>query len=141
MKTVITLQRLEHQGELQIKLEFAYNIDVKDFVKRFPGVKWSQTNTCFYVLYSAKNLHDLFGYLQTGGYYVDYSAFKAVSKPKLSTPKIERPEGKQLYRELSPEHKQLLKDFTTYLHGKRMSQSTVSGYGHFILRFLAKVNL
>lgn len=140
MKTVITLQKLDHQGELQIKLEFAYNVAVKEFVKRFLGVKWSQTHTCFYVPYSAKTLHDLFSYLQTGGYYVDYSAFKAVSKPKMATPKIERPDGKQLYRELSPELKQLLKDFTTYLHGKRMSQSTVSSYGHFILRFLAQVN-
>lgn len=140
MKTVITLQKLTHQGDQQIALDFSFNEAVKDYAKRFPGVKWTQTHKCFYVAYSPKNLHELFNYLQTGGYFVDYSAFKGNTRPKAEVSKIEKPEGKQLYRDLSPELKQLLKDFSNYLRGKRLSQSTVSGYGHFILRFLAQAN-
>ncbi len=140
MKTVITLQKLSHQGAAQIALDFTYNEAVKDYVKRFPGVKWTQTHKCFYVANSTETLHGLFNYLQSGGYFVDYSAFKGKTTPKAEQKKLIKPDGKLFYRDLNPELKQLLKDFANYLRGKRLSQSTVSSYGHFILRFLAQVN-
>jgi len=137
MKTVITLDKFEHRGGTQIGIRFAYDGAVKNFVKGFRDVKWTQTHKCFYVGHSQNTLSRLFNYLKDGGYYVDYDAFRNAPKPKRAKQHRARPNAKMLYQELPPDLKDLLKGYAKYLRGKRLSQSTVSSYGHFVLRFLA----
>lgn len=137
MNPTIILKPFEHCGSTQIGICFSYNEAIKKHVKGFPNVKWSQTNKCFYVNYSRQTLHTLFIYLRDANYYIDYSAFKRVKPAKPVKQVVVRPDGTELYQGLDANLKELLRGYAGYLHGKRLSTSTVNTYRHFILRFLS----
>ncbi|HLV13658.1 MAG TPA: tyrosine-type recombinase/integrase [Xanthomarina sp.] len=137
MKPIITLKPLQYKNKSQIAIGFVYNDQTKSYIKNFEGVAWSQSNKTFYVTHSKQTLHELFTYLKKGGFYIDYSALKYAKKsPATIKNKIKPPNKVTLYQELSLDQKTLLKDYVTYLRGKRLSESTVSSYGYFILRYL-----
>lgn len=136
MKTV-TLKPLHHRDTTQIAIRFDYNVRIKNVVKRYNGVKWSRTHSTFYVIDTLENRHRLFEHLRQEGYYVDYSALqKKVSPKQPKTDRRKNPNKENLYKSLSKPLKVLLIRYTDFLRGKRMSESTVSTYGFFVLRFL-----
>lgn len=136
-KIVITLKPLQHRGQAQIGILFDYNTEVKDIIKSFAGVKWSQTHRMFYVLYKAENMQRLFLFLTENGFYVDYNAFKKKSSiTNLSEKKISKPNKEALYDALPVELKGIMRSYIQLLKGKRFSNSTVQTYGYFVLRFL-----
>ncbi|HLV40364.1 tyrosine-type recombinase/integrase [Xanthomarina sp.] len=137
MKQTITLQPLQHKNLSQIAIGFKFDTKIKTYIKNFDGVTWSVTHKTYYVAHSDQTLHQLFTYLQKGGYYVDYSHLKYV-KREITSPfaKIKPPDKTILFRELTKAQKDILKAYVTYLRGKRLSESTVSSYGYFILRYL-----
>lgn len=133
----ITLQPLEHNKTQNIAIKFAYNVDVKAQIKSYTGVKWSQTHGTFYVPDNATNRRGIYNLLRQKGYYIDYSALKIpVAKIKTKSNKIIKSSQAELYKNLSSEKRTLLKEFIGFLKSKRLSESTLSSYGHFILRFL-----
>lgn len=136
MAQVVTLRPLTHKHKQCIAIGFVYNEDLKAHVKAFTGVRWSVTHKTFYVLHDELTLNQLFTYLQKRGYYVDYSAMRYKTKPEKPIKKRKPPHKEMLYKALTSDNRKLLKQFIDYLHGKRLSQSTVSTYGYFILRFL-----
>ncbi|GGG56754.1 tyrosine-type recombinase/integrase [Bizionia arctica] len=137
MKITVTLKPLLHKNHSQIAIDFPFSDSTKDYIKKFNGVTWSATNKTYYVSHSDQTLHFLFSYLQKGGYYINYSALKLIKKaPESPTSKIKPPDKLSLFKELTLDQKKLLKEYVTYLRGKRLSESTVSSYGYFILRFL-----
>jgi site-specific recombinase XerD len=137
MKLTITLKPLQHKNRSQIAIGFAFNETTKQYIKLFNGVLWSESNKTFYVAHSDQTLHELFTYLQKGGYYVDYSSLKFVKKVLVpATNKIKSLDKTLLYQELPLNQRILLKDYVSYLRGLRLSESTVSAYGYFILRYL-----
>lgn len=135
--TTITLAPIVHRNTKQIRIAFKYDAAIKEYVKKFQGVKWSQTKKTFYVNYSPSVLRELFTYLNQKNYYVDYSALKKTANLKDRTiSKIHKYNSKEIYRKLPQRLKTMLKGYTSYLRGKRLSKSTVSTYGHFVLRYL-----
>lgn len=137
MKPVIALRPLLHKKQNHISIGFKYNDTIKTYIKAFEGVKWSTTHKTFYVPYSKEQLHKLFTYLQTGGYYVDYSGMTFTEKPLNSSKQKVNPLSKaDLYKALSKEQQLCLTNYVKHLRGLRLSESTVSTYGYFILRFL-----
>ncbi|MFC4721795.1 tyrosine-type recombinase/integrase [Geojedonia litorea] len=137
MKPIITLTPFQHHHRDQIAIGFSFDANIKAYIKGFNGAQWSSTHKTFYVLDSATNLHELFSYLQAGGYYVDYSAMRFKQKsaaPPLT--KLKPPDKLVLYKALHKELQQLLKDYVTYLKGKRLSENTISSYAYFVLRYL-----
>lgn len=135
-KTVITLKPLQHRGQPQIGILFDYDTEVKDFIKTFGGVKWSQTHRMFYVLNKAANRQRLFLFLTEKGFYVDYNALKASPTPKTVVQQLSKPDKTLLFKALPAELKQLMQDYIQLLKGRRLSESTVQTYGYFVLRFL-----
>lgn len=137
MKEIVTLKPLQHKNKNQIAIGFTFNETTKQYIKKFHGVTWSNSNKTFYVAHSDTTLHELYTYLQKGGYYTDYSALKFIKKATVaSTSKIKPPDKVILYQELPLHFKILLKEYVDYLHGLRLSESTISSYGYFILRYL-----
>jgi site-specific recombinase XerD len=133
----IYLTPLLHNHILQIAIRFEYNETVKSHIKGYLGVKWSKTHNCFYVIDSAENRKGLFNHLRTKSLYVDYSALKQPVQKQISvTKKPAKKSHLEIYKALPEDKKQLLKNFTGFLKGKRLSESTISSYGHFILRFI-----
>lgn len=136
-KTIITLKPLQHRGQAQIGILFNYNTEVKDFIKTFRGVKWSQTHRMFYVLNKAENRQGLFLLLTQKGFYVDYNALKTQAEPvKTSVRKVLKPDKQVLFETLPSELKEVMRRYVQMLKGKRFSESTVQTYGYLVLRFL-----
>lgn len=137
MHEIIILKPLLHKRHKQIGIWFDYNASIKAYIMNFAGVKWTATHKCFYILYSKAHLHALFTYLKAGHYYVDYSAFslKQAVNPKPKS-KVKPPHKLELYRALTLGQQEDLKGFVNYMEGKRLSKSTISTYGYFVLRFL-----
>ncbi len=138
----ITLNRMVHRGEPQIAIQFDYDDAVKQYVKAFGGVRWSQTHRCFYFKDSTSNLHQFFKYLRKKSWYLDYSALnsgtksiKAETIPAKQTK--QKPQALQaVYKDLPKTHKELLNRYVKYLKGLRLSEQTLKVYGNFCLQFL-----
>lgn len=47
--TTVTLSLFEHRGEQKVKIGFAYDLELKDYVAQFPNSRWSRTYGCFYI--------------------------------------------------------------------------------------------
>ena len=47
--TQIAMQPLQHRNREQIALRFAYDRELKDLVRGYPAVLWTQTHGCFYI--------------------------------------------------------------------------------------------
>lgn len=125
----IKLSPIEHRGSTQIKITFDYDLKVKEYVQQFPGVRWSQTHSAFYIPFSYRTVSDLFSYLRERNFYVDYSALTVIKKRPISPVRI-------IGSELSQTNKDRLKQYRDYLEGQRLSQSTVSTYSTFIALML-----
>ncbi|MCG2460824.1 site-specific integrase [Flavobacteriaceae bacterium F89] len=125
----ITLSPIEHRGGTQIKISFDYDLEVKAYIKQFPGVRWSKTYNSFYIPFSHKAKSDLFQYLREQKFYVDYSALSALKNRPRSPNKI-------IGAELSGTNKERLNQYRNYLEGRRLSGSTISTYSTFIALML-----
>ncbi|GAA4243248.1 MULTISPECIES: site-specific tyrosine recombinase/integron integrase [Winogradskyella] len=134
----ITLSKLHHNNDNQIAIGFEYNKETKAIVKAVEGVKWSQTHKTFYVLYSKNTIYTLFNYFRSHGYYVDYSQFRKPTENTYKPVKKIKPSHSmaEMFASLPLNFKELLKGYTGFLKGKRLSQSTVRTYGYFVLRFM-----
>jgi len=134
----ITLSKLHHNNDNQIAIGFEYNKETKAIVKAVEGVKWSQTHKTFYVLYSKNTIYTLFNYFRSHGYYVNYSQFRKPTENTYKPVKKIKPSHSmaEMFASLPLNFKELLKGYTGFLKGKRLSQSTVRTYGYFVLRFM-----
>ncbi len=130
----ITLSPFNHKGQKQIKIHFIYDLKVKEYVKQFPKVKWSQTHKAFYVPYSRSTVDELFKFLRTKDYFVDYSQLmEQRTKTKTYTDVVGR---KSKYHRLQPKDRLKFDAYKSYLEGLRLSENTVNTYINFIADFL-----
>ncbi|MCW5517537.1 tyrosine-type recombinase/integrase [Muriicola sp. Z0-33] len=117
----ISFERFQHRKTEQLKIVFDYSYKLKEYIKKYPGVKWSRTHRAFYIAFSSHSEVALSAYLKKEGYDV---AFKEefTSKQELAFP--------------SKDALLLNTSYRDYLGGKRYSHSTISVYGGFVWQFL-----
>ena len=48
----IHLSKLYHKNKNQIKVDFEYDYNVKEYIQKYPLVKWSNTYKTFYLPFS-----------------------------------------------------------------------------------------
>jgi integrase/recombinase XerD len=135
MKTII-LKPLIHRDETQIGIYFPYDALVKDYIKQFEGVKWSQTHRAFYLNDSTENRQKFFQYLRAEKFFVDYNALQKVVKPVKKVVK-----ETILLPELTAEQKVELERFKKWMAQKRLSKNTIDTYAGVTLQFLRYLNL
>lgn len=112
----INLSLFTHKKKLQLKIGFAYNYEVKEYVKKFPLVRWSATYRTFYLPFSKENTNNLYLYLKKNNYKVDYTnVLKTLEKQKKLAP---------LQDKFAP----YIKAFKLWLLQKRYSDNTVRTY-------------
>ena len=121
----ITLSKLVHKNESHIAINFDYCATLKNYIKAFGNVRWSQTHSVFYTHYSAVNLHQLFLYLRQGNHFVDYKALTSEVSQSNNTnfSKKNISLGK-----LTETHYHAITNFEKFLLQKRYSQNTVKTY-------------
>ena len=71
MKKII-LSKLYHKDKSQIKINFEYDYKIKEYIKKHPLVKWSNTYKTFYLLFSKENANNFCIYLRKNNYLVDF---------------------------------------------------------------------
>lgn len=129
----ITLNSVLHKGAEQLTIGFTYDPKVKEYVKKFPNVTWSQTLRAFYVPYSKHTINALYRYLRKANYFVDYSALEGnwnVSGAKQGTAK---PKSDTTLSKLNEAR---LKDYHGHLISLRLSENTIKTYCNFVQLFL-----
>lgn len=70
-RSTIHLYPLFHRGEAQVKLDFPYDESIKIHLKKMEGVRWSQTNRCFYIGRSHDSIGRLMDHCKTARIWVD----------------------------------------------------------------------
>ena len=129
--TTITLSPIKHRNASQVKIGFDFNFDVKEYIKKFPEVKWSATHKAFYVPFSKDNVNRLFLYLREQNYYVDYSLLK--SNIKKVKPVKHYSNIKNI--DLKPEYKALINSFVKWMAQRRYSINTINTYESMVISF------
>ena len=71
MKHII-LSAIKKNNEVQIKIDFSYDYKTKEYIKKFPNVKWSTTHKGFYLPFSKATANQLHLYLKEENYNVDH---------------------------------------------------------------------
>ncbi len=147
----VTLKVLFHRNQECIGIFFAKSTSLEKIIRRQPDVKWSQTNTCWYVpltevAYSLL-LHDL-----KENASVDHTLLKAYLEKKIKV-QTTLPEKKQADQkqtaaiiikpavetaalQLSNENLQALQDFIETLKLKSYSSSTIKTYRNEFMQLL-----
>ena len=129
-KKTVTLLPLQHRDNLQIMIKFLYRVEVAEELKLLPGIAWSETQNCYYMLYTLEHKKMLFSFFNDRGYFVDYKKlqFQKPAKKKV------KPNYYAVDKEkLSAGDKKNLWKYVHYLRGKRYSESTVKTYYQFVL--------
>lgn len=127
--TSITLEPFTHNSQSCIAINFLYNFEAKEYIKKFKGVYWTKTHRTFYIYFDEVRLENLKNHIKQGG-------FKILKDTK--TNEIPR-FTKGIKIELLPlneEKTKVYRHFLEFLNGKRFSKSTIASYGGFILEFL-----
>lgn len=136
--TLITLKPLHHNNLHHIAIGFDYNEAVKDYVKAFPGVKWSFTHKTFYTLFSKDRVNELFVYFRKQKWFVNYDAFKGYkSEPETVAIKPTLPK----LPSLSETQQTQISNYKKWLEQKRFSENTVNTYVEVTAMFLRYIRL
>jgi integrase/recombinase XerD len=92
--------KIIHKGESRIKVDFPYNQEIAQVLKKIPGAKWSRTMNAWHIAYSKKE----FNQLKTLFPEVEYPQKVIDVKPVESTaipPKVESNRQPQLAKGVS----------------------------------------
>lgn len=128
----ISLSPLFHRERLQIAIRFPFDEEIKDYLKKFPGICWSRTHHTFYLQHSEENTNRLFNYLVAKKWKVDKSSLYRTEGTGNAETK-----AKEL---LTRESKKRLWQYVAFLRGKRLSESSVRTYYNSALKFVKFLN-
>jgi site-specific recombinase XerD len=125
----ITLEPFTHNSLRCIAIKFPYNFEVKEYIKKFEGVRWTKTHSTFYIFFTEVRLEDLKEYLVKGGLNIITNKEDKYIPRKGKGGKIE-------LKPLNKEKTEVYRYFLNFLKGKRFSKSTITSYSGFIIEFL-----
>lgn len=128
----IVFSKAYHKGQEVLLIGFKYNMELKEYLKKFKGIEWSITLRSFYLLYDKEITNILFKYLRDKDYYIDYSALKT----KKEDSEIERSANKIIIGpEISDEILHEINEFKKWMSQKRYSKNTINTYESMLLLF------
>lgn len=124
----VTLEPIFHKGSRCIALRFTYSYELKEYLKRFPGVYWSKSLRCFYFFYKEARLIEFTNYLKEGG--IIYHKIRKVNNLRKRKGNIVS------LGVLNKQKVEVHTEYVDFLKGRRYSKSTVKVYANFIQDFL-----
>jgi len=125
----VILDLISHKGTDCISIGFDYDFDLKEYLKQFPGVRWSKSKRTFYIPFSEEGKKGLHDHLIAGDYRVVYAEDVARMDKRMV-------QSQTSLMALDSEKIKIHTLFVAYLKGKRYGESTVASYSGFILNFL-----
>ena len=124
----VTLEPIFHKGTRCIALRFTYSYELKEYLKRFPGVYWSTSLRCFYFFYKEARLIEFTNYLTEGG--INHHKIRKVNNLRIRKGNIVS------LGVLNKQKVEVHTEYVDFLKGRRYSESTVKVYANFIQDFL-----
>lgn len=127
--STISLEPFTHNAQRCIALKFQYNFEIKEYIKKFNGVRWTKTHSTFYIYYSEVRLEDLKNHLEKENLTI------ISKKEDKIIPRIGKG-GKVELKPLNKEKSNVYRHYLNFLKGKRFSKSTIASYSIYVLEFL-----
>ena len=137
MISTIVLRNLKHHDKACIAITFPYDINLKSLISVMEGVKWSQTNRCFYKEYSIDNYKKIIYQFDQKQIKYDSRYFVHPSRIIYQDSEIKtiaKPKG--VKKLLNPEKTELIASFKKWLIQNRYSENTTRTYVSMIETFL-----
>lgn len=131
-RPTVIFSRANHKGQEILLVHFKYNLELKEYVKKFQGVQWSTRLRSFYLFFSRETTHELFLYLRAQDYYIDYSALRTKRKEQQF---VSHTKKLQLNPEISLEVKDNIRSFRDWMRQKRYSANTINTYESMLIQF------
>jgi len=140
----VTLKALQHRNTEYIGIYFANKAILSNAVRKIPGVKWSQTNKCWYLPLSKTN-HSLLTTALANKAALDNTALKNYLQKKkqvAATLPATNPAKKKIIKFISPAlnlsagNFAALEKFIQQLHLKAYSPSTIKTYRNEFMQLL-----
>lgn len=131
-KPVIVFSKAHHKGQEVLLIGFKYNLELKEYLKKFKGVGWSTGLRSFYLPFDKEVTNTLFKYLRAMDYYIDYSALKT----KKENTEMPHPVKKvSIGPEISSSVLGKINEFKKWMGQKRYSENTMNTYESMLLLF------
>ncbi len=134
MELIVVLRNLKHKEKACIAITFPFDVKLKSLISVLDGVKWSQSNRCFYMEYSIANYKKLILAFDKKHIKYDSTYFHHPSKIIYSERKGNRVEIKKL---LDNTKKEYVVSFKKWLIQNRYSENTIRTYVSMIETFLS----
>ncbi|TNJ42477.1 tyrosine-type recombinase/integrase [Tamlana fucoidanivorans] len=129
----IRLKRVAHQNKDILILEFRYNDMLIQKVKDTGKARWSATKKAWYLVFSESHINLIKRIFQNEVTFIEDASL-------LSVPRGLKPKYTKVGRVISEENKTMIRNFVSYLRGKRYSKSTVKTYFTFVADFFQYAN-
>ncbi|WP_452227129.1 tyrosine-type recombinase/integrase [Lacinutrix cladophorae] len=124
----IELSKIQHNNQEQVKIDFEYNYDLKEYIKLFPLVKWSNSHRAYYIPFSKTNVNNLYKHLRAKQHVVDYSLIVSNTYDRST-----KSEAK--LKPLKEDYIKPIKEFVQWMHIKRYSFNTIQTYESMLIIF------
>ncbi|MEZ4854055.1 tyrosine-type recombinase/integrase [Flavobacterium sp.] len=128
----ISLFLFQHKNSTQIGIQFKYNTDILDHLKKLETVKWSRTYKAFYLQQSKENQQLIFNHFRKINCFIDYEKLKE-NKP-LKTKTIAHNVLK--LPSLTESYQEEINRFKKWLTQNRYSPNTIDTYVEVTVFFL-----
>jgi integrase/recombinase XerD len=127
-KAGIMIRRLEHRNENQIALFFNYDRHLIDIARGIDGMRWSQSNKCWYIKNTPENLKKIFEAYKGVAWINGNEFFNNQSKRETDHRKI-----KELIKNSK---KSIPAEYMGLLKRRRYSENTIRTYKHYFSGFI-----
>lgn len=124
---IVRLENKYHRGKHNILVKFEYNKDLIQLIKTIPSSTWSTTLRSWYIIHTVSNL-ELLEKTLNGHVKLNQEGF--------SRTLISRKGHQKATRQISEANKTIIRQYVSYLKGKRYSESTIKTYFTFVADFI-----
>ena len=131
-KPVIVFSKANHKGQEVLLVNFKYNLELKEYLKKFKDIRWSTDLRSFYIPFDKEATNTLFKYLRTKDYFIDYSALKPNKKSKGMEQTVTKV---TIGTEISLDILRKINEFKRWMDQKRYSKNTMNTYESMLLLF------
>lgn len=123
MKKII-LSSIKLNNKKVLSIQFGYNDEIKNHLKKLENVYWSRTLRSFYTELSLQNIKTVFNHLKIKDWSVDLLQLEKY----IEESKIKAVQNSHLIKELPDISTSDLQKFRKWLYQKRLSENTVNTY-------------
>jgi integrase/recombinase XerD len=140
----VTLKPLHHRGQESIAIYYENYATINNIIKKLPGVKWSQTNKCWYVALNPESYNHLYKALN-GKAELNITSLKQYLEKRKKVVATAIPTKQNIVKpvpftspvwKLSGENLEALETFVQLLKLKAYSESTIRTYRSEFIQLL-----